>query len=164
MTVVKWAFIGLLLLPTAEFVVFVAVAAVIGWIWAALLFVATSVIGVLLLRRSGRRDLDRFRSAVKTDGIASIRVDGPGVGPLIGGILLVFPGFITDILGALMLLGPIRRWAAAAIGRAFAKPASRPRRQGEPSVIDLSPDEWRQVSDRALDGKQRRPRRRHTGT
>jgi UPF0716 protein FxsA len=122
------------------------------------------VIGVLLLRRSGRRDLDRFRAAVKNDGIASICVDGPGVGPLIGGILLVFPGFITDVLGALMLLGPIRRWAAAAIGRAFTKPSTKPRRPGEPSVIDLSPGEWRQVSDRSLDGKRRRPsRRRQSG-
>jgi len=164
MTVVKWAFIGLLLLPTAEFVVFVAVAAAIGWVWAGLLFVATSVIGVLLLRRSGRRDLARFRAAVKTGGIASVRVDGPGVGPLIGGILLVFPGFITDVLGALMLLGPIRRWAAAAIGRAFRKPAGQPRRPGEPSVIDLSPGEWRQISDRSLDGRRRRPRRRQTGS
>ena len=133
MTVVKWAFIGLLLLPTAEFVVFVAVAAAIGWIWAALLFVATSAIGVLLLRRSGRRDLARFRAAVKTGGIASVRADGPGVGPLIGGILLVFPGFITDVVGAMLLLPAVRRKLRGMITRS----RTEHRRQSEPSVVDL---------------------------
>jgi UPF0716 protein FxsA len=154
MSFVKWALIGLLLLPAAEIVVFVLVAMTIGWFWAALLFLATSVIGVYLLRRSGRTDLERFRADVRKDGMRAIRVDG-GLGPMIGGILLVFPGFITDLLGALLLVGPIRRWASATIGRAL----KRRQAQRDPAVVDLSPGEWHQISDRSLDGKRRRARR-----
>ena len=59
MSLVKWTLIGLLVLPAAEFVAFFLVAALIGWLWAAGLFIATSIAGVLLLRRFGRPDLDR---------------------------------------------------------------------------------------------------------
>src|SRR5262249_29777319 len=67
---------------------------------------------VLLLRKSGRADLDRVRKAVARDGIRAIRLETPGIAPVIGGILLVFPGFITDILGAALYVPALRRWAA----------------------------------------------------
>ena len=154
MSLVKWALIGLLLLPAAEIVVFVLVAMTIGWFLATVLFLATSVIGVMVLRRGGRADLVRVRAAVSKDAAQAIRGDA-GLGPMIGGILLVFPGFITDVLGALLFIGPIRRWAAATIGRAF----KRRRSQRDRTVIDLSPGEWHQVSDRSLDGKRGGTRR-----
>src|SRR6266704_1197257 len=64
MSLVKWAFIGVLLLPAAEFAAFVLVALAIGWLWAALLFLGTTAIGLQVLRRAGRRDFDRFRSTL----------------------------------------------------------------------------------------------------
>ena len=60
MSLVKWGFIGLLVLPAAELATFLLVAALIGWLAAAMLFVATSVAGVMLLRHSGRDNLDRL--------------------------------------------------------------------------------------------------------
>ena len=69
MSLVKWTLIGLLVLPAAEFVAFFLVAALIGWLWAAGLFIATSIAGVLLLRRFGRADLDRLRTAFARDGV-----------------------------------------------------------------------------------------------
>ena len=50
MSLVKWAFIGVLLLPAAEFAAFVLVALAIGWLWAALLFLGTTAAGLLVLR------------------------------------------------------------------------------------------------------------------
>ena len=138
MSLVKWTFIGLAALPAAELLALILVAALIGWLWTAALFVATSVVGVLLLRKSGRADLDRVRNAFARDGIRAIRLETPGVAPVIGGILLVFPGFITDILGAALYLPPLRRWAAG-------KLATRSRRAGQrrdDHVIDLEPGEW----------------------
>ena len=104
MSLVKWTFIGLAVLPAAEFLALILVAALIGWLWTAALFVATSFVGVLLWRKSGRADLDRVRNAFARDGIRAIRLETPGVAPVIGGILLVFLGFITDILGAALYL------------------------------------------------------------
>jgi UPF0716 protein FxsA len=156
MFLVKWAFIGLVLLPAAEIAAFMVVAVVIGWSWAILLFLATSVLGVMLLRRSGRADLDRLRGAIRRDGIGAIHFETPGVATVIAGILLVFPGFITDVIGALLLVPPLRRMAVATIGRALKKRQQR-RRTSDRTVIDLAPDEWHQVSERKP-RQRRRPR------
>src|SRR5688572_16508312 len=98
MSLVKWGFIALFLLPVVEMAAFVAVALAIGWLPAVCLFLATSLLGLLILRRSGRNDFDRFRDAFRRDGIRAIHLESPGLGPMLGGILLVFPGFITDAL------------------------------------------------------------------
>jgi UPF0716 protein FxsA len=138
MSLVKWTFIGLAALPAAELLALILVAAVIGWLWTAALFVATSVLGVLLLRKSGRADLDRVRNAFARDGLRAIHLETPGVAPVIGGILLVFPGFITDILGAALYVPPLRRWAAGKL----AERARRAERRRDERVIDLEPGEW----------------------
>ena len=149
MSLVKWGFIGLLALPVAELVVFILVALTIGWLWTIALFLATSLIGVMVLKRSGA-DLDRFRSDLASQGAGAIHLDSPRLAPMIGGILLVFPGFITDIAGALLLLPWVRRWAGAAIGRVFRQNRPAPRSR---SVIDLEPDQWHQVPDVTIDDK-----------
>jgi UPF0716 protein FxsA len=143
MSLVKWAFIGVLLLPAAEFVAFALVALAIGWLWAALLFLGTTAIGLLVLRRAGRRDFDRFRSTLGAQGIKSINLETPGLATMMGGILLVLPGFITDVAGALLLLPLTRRFIRAAIARAVKKQ----RATSQPDVIDLAPDEWHQISE-----------------
>jgi UPF0716 protein FxsA len=152
MSLVKWAFIGLLALPAAEVVSFLLVAVLIGWFWAALLFVATSVAGVLLLRHHGRHDLERFRAAFAQDGIRAVHLESPGVAAMLGGILLVFPGFITDLLGAALLVPPLRRWLSGKLAQAR---RDRRRRKYGDHVIDLAPSEWQQIPDQRRD----RPRK-----
>jgi UPF0716 family protein affecting phage T7 exclusion len=154
MSLVKWGFIGLFLLPLGEMAAFVAVALWIGWIPAVCLFLATSILGLLILRRSGRSDLDRFRDAFRREGLGAIHLESPGLGPMLGGILLVFPGFITDAAGALLLVPLVRRGLRGLIARA----RETHRRQRDPSVIDLTPKEWHQVSDKPI--KDGRPRNR----
>lgn len=156
MSLVKWGFIGLLALPAAEVAVFILVALTIGWLWTIAVFLATSLIGVIVLKHLGRADRDRFRSALASDGGRAIHLESSRLAAMIGGILLVLPGFITDIVGALLFLPQVRRWAGAAIGRAF-----RGRRPAPParSVIDLAPDQW-QVTDVTVDdnpGPRQRP-------
>ena len=147
MSLVKWSFIALLLLPAAELLAFVVVAALIGWLPAAVLFVATSVLGVLLLKRSARADFDRLRAALAREGLRGMHLDTPGAVTMLGGILLVFPGFITDLLGGMLLVPTLRRW----LGRKLAAATRSPR---DERVIDLEPSEWHQIPD------QRRRRRR----
>ena len=45
-----------------------------------------------------------------------------------------------------LLVGPVRRWLGATIGRAIERRRPRPR-TGPGSVIDLRADEWRPVPD-----------------
>jgi UPF0716 protein FxsA len=150
MSLVKWAFIGLLLLPLAEIVAFILIAIVIGWLWTIGLFLATTLAGMIVLKRAGRRDLDQLRAEVSRDGVAAVRLDSSSLGPLIGGILLVFPGFITDLIGALLLVPVIRRW----LGRMLRR--TRTQREGSqrPSVVDLTPEEWHQISEKTIEDGQ----------
>jgi UPF0716 protein FxsA len=105
----------------------------------------------LLLRKSGRADLARFRAAFTQQGVRAVHLETPGVATIIGGILLTFPGFITDALGAALFVPAIRRWTTARLAT-----LARGRRQGgrDDRVIDLEPGDWRQIPD------QRRGRRR----
>ena len=73
---------------------------------------------------------------------------------MLGGILLVFPGFITDVLGALLL----SRRSGASCARLIGRARETRRRQRDPSVIDLTPKEWHQVSEKPI--KDGRPRKR----
>ena len=150
MSLVKWTLIGLLVLPAAELFAFFLVAALIGWLWTAGLFIATSIVGALLLRRFGRADLDRLRTAFARDGIRALHLETPGVATMLGGILLIFPGFITDLLGAALLLPTVRRWAAAKLAT-FARSSRRTPRDDR--VIELEPGEWHRIPDR---GRRRR--------
>ena len=150
MSLVKWGFIGLLVLPAAELATFLLVAALIGWLAAAMLFVATSVAGVMLLRHSGRDNLDRLRAAFAQEGFRAVHLETPGVAAMLGGILLVFPGFITDILGAALFLPPARRWLTGVLARSASRRPSQDHR-----IIDLEPSEWRQLPDQK---RSRRPK------
>ena len=154
MSLVKWGFIGLLLLPLAEIAAFIIVALAIGWLWALCLFLATTILGVLILRRSGRKDIEQFRGAFAREGVYALHLESPGLGPMIGGILLVIPGFITDVAGALLLVPAVRRWLRATIGRAI----ETARRPHDPAIVDLTPEEWHQVSDNTLENRDKRGR------
>jgi UPF0716 protein FxsA len=77
-----------------------------------------------------------------------------GVMVVLGGILLLLPGFITDLVGAGLLVAPVRRWLGATIGRAVGGPQ---RATGPGSVVDLAPTEWRPVPDQELPKPDRRP-------
>jgi UPF0716 protein FxsA len=150
MSLVKWTLIGLLVLPAAELFAFFLVAALIGWLWAAGLFIATSIVGALLLRRFGRADLDHLRTAFARDGVRALHLETPGVATMVSGILLIFPGFITDLLGAALLLPAVRRWAAAKFATLARGSRRTPR---DDRVIELEPGEWHQIPDR---GRRRR--------
>ncbi len=138
--------ITLLLLPAAEIGVFLLVAWAIGFLPAIGLMILTSLAGGLVLSRIGRRQIARFRGTARQGGIAQM-AEGGGLMSALGGILLLLPGFITDLVGAGLLIGPIRRGLGAAIGRAIGSP---PRATGPGSVVDLAPSEWQSVPDDEL--------------
>ncbi len=136
----KWIAIGLVALPVAEFVAFIVVATLIGVGAALALMILTSLAGAMVLRHVGRSGIAQFRVAVAERDVT----EGPGLGAALGGILLILPGFITDVVGALLLLPWVRRWLGATFRRARSVPGERPGRAG---VVDLAPSEWRQVDD-----------------
>jgi UPF0716 protein FxsA len=148
MSLVKWAIFGLLMLPFVEIAVFVAVALKLGILAALALTILTSLAGMAVIRNAGQSDVQRVRTAFGERTINRIEVDGRGVLTVLGGFLLVLPGFITDILGALLLLPPTQTAIGAALRRAVNRMEARSAR---PDVVDLPPGEWRRVPEQRIE-------------
>jgi UPF0716 protein FxsA len=100
-----------------------------------------------MLRRSGLSNLGRLRAAAEADGIKAINLDSPGLAAIAAGILLIIPGFITDLAAAALLIPPVRRWALHVFRRR--QLVRKPPPTGS-KTIDLGPDDWRQVSERPM--------------
>jgi UPF0716 protein FxsA len=94
-------------LPLAELYVILKVGDAIGAVWTILLLAADSVLGSLLLRAQGRSVWRRFNDAL-VEGKMPHREVIDGVLVIFGGAFLITPGFITDIVGLLLLLPPTR--------------------------------------------------------
>jgi UPF0716 protein FxsA len=107
---VKWIIIAILLLPLAEIAVFALVAALLGVGVALMLMLATTLVGFVMLRRAGRGGMARFRVAVADGDIAGFQANTGGFLTMLAGLLLFLPGFLTDLAGAVLLMGPVRRW------------------------------------------------------
>ena len=104
------------LLVLAELVVFVLVAAWIGVGWTILATLATSVIGWLLLARQGTRALADLRERARSRRSPGAELGNAGL-IAAGGLLMVLPGFIGDVVGLLCLLPGTRNLVRGALTR-----------------------------------------------
>jgi UPF0716 protein FxsA len=109
-----------ILVPIAEIYVIIQVGEAIGALWTVLLLVADSIIGARLVAWQGRAAWRRFQEALR-EGRVPHREILDGVMIILGGAFLLTPGFLTDVIGLLLLLPPtraiIRRGAARSIRR-----------------------------------------------
>jgi UPF0716 protein FxsA len=108
-----------LLVPIAELYVIYQVGDAIGVVWTFLLLAADSLLGTLLLRSQGRAVWRRFNDNL-AQGRMPHREVLDGVLVIFGGALLLTPGFISDVLGLLLLLPPTRALVRMLIVRRFA--------------------------------------------
>lgn len=102
----------------AELAVFVLVAAQIGVGWTILATLATSAIGLSLLGRQGTRTLADLRERART-GRAPGRALGDAGLVAAGGLLMLLPGFLGDLVGLLCLLPFTRGVPRALAARLF---------------------------------------------
>ena len=70
----------------------------------------------MVLRHAGGNHIARVRVAMGDGGFTALQADSAGTLTLLAGILLLIPGFITDVLGLLLLLAPLRRALGALLG------------------------------------------------
>jgi UPF0716 protein FxsA len=132
--------------PIAELAVIIQVGEAIGVWWTIALLLADSVLGSVLMRAQGRAAWRRFNEAVQGGRVPAREVlDGALV--IFGGALLVTPGFLTDILGLILLLPPSRALVRRVLQRRFARrmvtSATRPRSRHydvEGSAVDVDRD------------------------
>ncbi|MDP2775815.1 MAG: FxsA family protein [Nocardioides sp.] len=95
--------VALIVGPLLELYVLIQVGQVIGAWWTILLLVVASVIGGWLIRREGGRAWRELTTAVNSGRMPARELADGGL-ILIGGTLMLTPGFVTDALGVLLIL------------------------------------------------------------
>ena len=96
-----------IVVPIAELAVLIQVGQLIGVWWTIALLIADAILGSFLLRTQSRAAWRRFNDAINEGRIPHREVID-GVLVIFGGVLLLTPGFITDVFGLLFLFPPTR--------------------------------------------------------
>ncbi len=124
---------ALLLWAGVEFLVFIVLVSVLGLGLTLLLGLATTFIGFFLLGRSSRSVLQELQQAGLAEGQ---RIDFVILGPvrILAALLLIIPGFVTDLIGLLLLLPGVGDHAGSAVRRRYASRSS--------GTLDLDASEW----------------------
>lgn len=112
------ALLLLIIWPIAELLVAIKVAELIGVLATVLLLLAGWPLGVWLMKAEGRGAWRRLGASVSAGRPPGHEVLDGGL-IVAGGFFLIVPGFITDLLGLLLLLAPTRSLARRGIVRNF---------------------------------------------
>ena len=126
----------LLLIPLVEVVVAILVGEAIGGWLTFVLLVVLSLLGLALVKREGRRSWAALSKALRS-GDMPAREIADTLLVLVGGVLLLTPGFVTAVVGLFFLLPftrPVtRRWLELAVGRRLLRTPGVPPSMGGPS-------------------------------
>jgi UPF0716 protein FxsA len=127
-----------ILVPILEIYVIIQVGQVIGPWWTILLLVADSIFGTWLIKHEGGRAWRALREALD-DGRMPGKELADGALILVGGTLMLAPGFVTDAVGILLILPftrPVfRRLLSAVVARRVTLNVTRPGRGPEGPVV-----------------------------
>lgn len=108
MRVLQVLFLVVLIIPFAEIYLLLQVGSIIGALPTIFLVVFTAALGAWLLRQQGFATFQRFQASLAQGEIPAYEmIEGPII--LLGGALLLTPGFITDMLGFACLIPGLRR-------------------------------------------------------
>ena len=143
--------LAFLIVPVIEIYVLIQIGQVIGAWWTILLLVLDSIIGAWLIRREGTKAFVALRAALNSGRMPG-RELADGALILIGGTLMLTPGFVTDIFAAFLILpltrplfrGLLARAVTARLtvvpmtapGQGTTRPHSAPRNETRPGPTD----------------------------
>jgi UPF0716 protein FxsA len=136
----------LVALPLLELAILIKVGSVIGIAATFAIIFGTAIAGVTIVRHQG--------FGVARRGFAAMRAGQPPVESMLDGMMLMFaggcliaPGLLTDVLGALLLIPPLRQFVARFFlrggftatvvrARAFKRPRQGPGSRGDGPTIE----------------------------
>jgi UPF0716 protein FxsA len=105
---------AVLVLPFVDIYILVQLAGTIGFWQTIGIILLTGLVGMEIIRREGFYVLMKLQNSVTAGEISRNALE---IGLLvIGGIILVIPGLITDLIGFLLIFRPIRERIAARLG------------------------------------------------
>ncbi|MFC7364587.1 MULTISPECIES: FxsA family protein [Bhargavaea] len=104
----KWLFLLFIVVPTTELAVLLYAGSHIGVFETILLILLTAAAGSYLAKREGLRAWKDIRKQA-AEGYPPGDAAMDGLFVLAGGLLLLFPGFITDVAGLFLLIPGVRK-------------------------------------------------------
>lgn len=143
----------LIILPVIEIYLFIEIGGALGTGWTILLIFMTAALGVTAMRRQGLAVLQEAQAA-QGRGRPPIGAVAHGILILMGGGLLLLPGFFTDALGLLCLLRPVRLFLIAAVLEALLPHIVR-MRPGAGGHAQSKGGTGRPVDDKTIEGDYR---------
>lgn len=125
MTAVAFALVvAFLLVPVVEIYVIIQVGQLIGALPTVALLVVESLLGAWLVKRQGRVVWSALRQATAAGRLPGRELADAGL-VLVGGTLLLTPGFVTDVVGFFLVLPPTRPLARRGLWWLLGRRASR---------------------------------------
>lgn len=107
MRVFQGVFLLFLIIPFVEIYLLLTIGGMIGALPTIFLVVFTAVLGAWLLRRQGFATWQRFQRCLEQGAVPAFEmIEGPIL--LVGGALLLTPGFFTDAVGFACLIPQVR--------------------------------------------------------
>lgn len=106
--------VPIILFIVAEIAALIWVSQTIGW-WTLLLLVSTTLVGAFLLQREWSKAWGGLSDSLRTGELPPGRAADAAL-VMLGGVLLIMPGFLTDVLGLLLLLPFTRPLVRSTIG------------------------------------------------
>lgn len=110
----RFLFIMFVGLPIIEMWLLIKVGAVIGALPTIAMVVTTAVIGAALLKQQGLETLTRAQQRLNSGQVPATEIL-EGLMLAVGGALLLTPGFVTDAIGFVCLIAPLRRMVIAGL-------------------------------------------------
>lgn len=105
-----------ILVPIAELYLFMTLGKELG-LWPTLaIIVVTAILGAALTKSQGRRAMQKFQAAT-AEGRMPAKEALDGLMILLAGAVLLTPGFLTDTVGFLLLVPPVRAIVASYAGK-----------------------------------------------
>lgn len=124
--------LALVLLVFTEIVVFVKLGEQIGAFGVAALTFLSAIVGLALVRHQGLRLLERVYRVLAV-GELPLAALGEGALLALAGLLLLIPGLVTDTIGALLLIPPVRRAILASLAAPTRDPVA---------WVELDPEDY----------------------
>jgi UPF0716 protein FxsA len=144
-------FLLFVLLPIVEIALFILVGGEIGVLPTIGLVILGAVVGSMVVRRQGVNAVRRLQQALEAGKDPSSPIAN-GALIMVGGVLLMLPGFLTDAIGILLLIPPvramlIRRGASGVTVRAATYVRPGRSRQPPPQSPDVIEAEYEVMDD-----------------
>lgn len=116
----RWLLLLLIIIPAIEIGLFVWIGGMVGPWWVVGIIILTGLAGVALAKQQGAETISRMRQSITNHQVPTNDIVD-GICILIGAMFLIAPGFVTDIMGFVLVLpitrGPFKQLIAFFIQR-----------------------------------------------